>query len=116
MTEPDVIDDPQGYFRDHMTEKDFEKAVVKLAARLNYRVHHVHDSRKVAWESDAGFPDWVFARHDQTIFAELKKQKGKLEPGQAIWLEVLQLSGEKAYCWRPSDFDAIVDILSANEI
>ena len=60
-----------------------------------------------------GFPDWVLAHENgRLIFAELKSQKGVLKEEQAAWLKTLNVGGgREVYLWRPSDMDAIAQIL-----
>ncbi len=60
-----------------------------------------------------GFPDCVLAHENgRQIFAELKSQQGTLREGQAEWLMLLNISrGREVYLWRPSDMDAIAQIL-----
>ena len=60
-----------------------------------------------------GFPDWVMAHENgRLIFAELKSQKGVLEDEQAAWLKTVYAGqGREVYLWRPSDMDAMAQIL-----
>ena len=60
----------------------------------------------------AGFPDLVLVRGDRLIFAELKRETGKLGPGQQEWLEAVEvIRGVEAYLWRPSDLQDVHRIL-----
>jgi hypothetical protein len=46
------------------------------------------------------------------VFAELKSERGKLKPEQEAWLEALrQVPGVEVHVWRPSDMDAIAEVL-----
>ena len=48
----------------------------------------------------------------RVIFAELKKQTGKLTQEQATWLSVLRQTGlVETYLWRPVDWEAICAVL-----
>lgn len=88
----------------HMTEAALQAQVLDLSGRLTFRGYHTFDSRK----SVAGFPDLVLvsaARH-RCIFAELKKESGKVTAAQRRWLDELRDSGQEAYLWRPSDLIA----------
>jgi hypothetical protein len=70
--------------------------------------------------SDAGFPDLVLAKPasatspGRLLFAELKRNKGKLTAAQAVWLDVLRhtVPGIEVYEWRPVDLPDIVDCLT----
>lgn len=65
-------------------------------------VHHETDSRKTA----AGWLDLTIAGPGGLVIPELKREKGRLRPEQAVWLEVLEAAGVAAYVWRPSDWVA----------
>ena len=64
------------------SERDFQAAVLELAALRRWRAYHTHDSRRSA----AGFPDVCAIRDDRLIFAELKSMHGRVAPEQAAWL------------------------------
>jgi len=63
--------------------------------------------------SPAGFPDLVLANPDQkrVIFAELKREKGKVTEHQKQWLDALKACGQTVFVWRPADIEAIAEIL-----
>ncbi len=95
-----------------ITEKAWQKQVEQLAKTLGWEVYHTFLSR---W-SDAGFPDLVLARASKdnksgVHFVELKSEKGKLTISQERWRDVLLSAGASWYCWRPSQWDEIVEIL-----
>lgn len=100
-----------------LTEKQFEGQVKDLAKLYGWKYYHTWRSI----HSPAGFPDCVMVRPPRLIFAELKSEKGKATPEQKGWLDILTelescLSPEsdlmlEVYLWRPSDFDAICEIL-----
>lgn len=58
-----------------------------------------------------GFPDLVLAR-ERVVFAELKSERGKVQPEQSDWLERLRAAGAEAHLWRPSSWDDVVAVLS----
>lgn len=107
------------------TEAEFQAAVIALAQLCNWRVAHFRPARtadggwRTAVSADgAGFPDLVLVRGQQLIFAELKTERGKLGPEQAIWLDaLLGVAGATRFVmaalWRPSDWPAIEKILTA---
>lgn len=93
-----------------MPEKELQEFVRKAAISLGWLYFHVHDSR----HSASGFPDCVMVRtpNDPIIFAELKRQNGKLTLEQEVWLELLgEHDGVAHYVWRPSDRDTILEVL-----
>lgn len=83
-----------------MLEADLQSAVIELATRLGYISYHTYDSRKSA----KGFPDLVLV-HPRTgaiLYAELKKQDGRVTPEQDQWMRALAIRGV-VFLWRPSD-------------
>ena len=76
-----------------------------MEARLNdWLFFHDWDSRKNA----PGFPDLVLVKPPRIIFAELKRQRGRVRPMQTVWLDALGgCAGVETYLWRPSDLDEI---------
>jgi hypothetical protein len=91
-----------------LTEKDFLRQIKDLAKICHWRVYHPFLSK---W-SERGYPDITLVRPPRLIFAELKAEKGVLSESQCEWAELLQACpGVEYYCWKPSDFDAIVEIL-----
>jgi hypothetical protein len=44
---------------------------------------------------------------------EVKLERGRLQPEQVAWLDVLREAGQEVYVWRPSDWTsgAIEDVL-----
>lgn len=101
-----------------LTEKQFEAQVKDIARLYGWRYYHTWRSI----HSPAGFPDCVMVRPHRLIFAELKREDGKLTPDQEGWIEDLidasiisrespTLTYPEVYLWRPSDFDSIVEVL-----
>lgn len=91
-----------------ITEREFQREVLQLAALFGWRPYHTHDSR----QSHRGFPDLTMVRGDRLVFAELKSMAGKVRPEQQEWLDELAVvPGVEAYLWRPSDLDAIAEVL-----
>ena len=52
-------------------------------------------------------------RAGELIFAELKREKGRVSVMQKVWLRTLAAAGAAAYLWYPSDMPEIVARLSA---
>ena len=74
-----------------MTEIQFQRWVEVEAKENGWLVHHTHDSRRNSWTTDPGLPDLILVRGGILIFAELKKQKGKVTKKQQIWLDALNV-------------------------
>lgn len=99
-----------------MPESELQEFVRLAAKHLGWLYFHPHDSR----HSPSGFPDCVMVRGDRLIFAELKRQKVKrLRPEQVVWADALasfvcsyEITGVSYYEWRPSDRDAILEVLA----
>ena len=105
----------------NLSERDLLAQVRQLALVCDWLVYHTHDSRR----SPAGFPDLVLVRSERLIFAELKKEKGRVTPDQKRWLDALEacqvapgpemLPGDhwlpEVYIWRPSNWAEIVEVL-----
>lgn len=92
-----------------MTERALQDAIVQVAKLHRWIVYHPFDSR----HSTAGWPDLVLLRPPVAIFAELKRQDGKLSPQQAHMLEQLAECGLTTRVWRPTDLDDVIALLSA---
>jgi hypothetical protein len=99
-----------------MTESEFMGAVIDLARFRRWRVHHQRPARTATgWRTaiigDQGFPDLILARAGRLVAAELKAERGRLGPGQALWLDLLAAGGLEVHVWRPGDMDAIAAVL-----
>lgn len=93
-----------------VTEKDFQRQVLDLAAIYRWSVYHPFLSK---W-SERGWPDLSMARPPRLVFAELKRDKAALTPDQQRWLELLrQCPGVEVYVWRPSQLDSIAKVLAS---
>ena len=95
------------------TEAELQATVLALAGRGGWHRWHTVISRFIPRGRegdlliDKGFPDLVLARNGTVIFAELKRQKGRVTPEQKEWLELLG-----GVVWRPSDMPEIEKILA----
>jgi len=58
-------------------------------------------------------PDLILCKPPRLIFAELKTEKGQLSDHQREWLKLLgECEGNiECYVWRPSDIEAVANIL-----
>jgi len=101
-----------------VTEDSFKQTVIDYAHLRGWLVHHakpaVKHDRWATWQDgDNGFPDLVLAREGVVIFAELKREKGKVTVDQQAWRWALGAGrpGCTAYVWRPSDWPQIERVL-----
>lgn len=90
-----------------LTEKAFQRQVLELAKIYRWRVYHPFLSK---W-SERGFPDLTLVRGQRLIFAELKRNNGRLTEPQIEWQELLADTPAEVYVWRPADWDAIQECL-----
>ena len=103
-----------------MTEAEFQAQVIDIAQFRGWKVMHQRPAmgRNGRWitaiTGDAGFPDLVLARAvpGDLIFAELKKEGGRVSALQAAWIRTLAATGAEAYIWYPSDMTEIISRLS----
>jgi hypothetical protein len=98
-----------------MPEAVLQQRVLHLARFLGYKAWHFHDSTRqvrrggryiTVGDKDArGFPDTVLVSKQppRIVYAELKKQKGRLTPEQKDALELLASAGAEVHLWRPTD-------------
>lgn len=101
------------------SEAELQVAVIDLARLRGWLVHHTRPARlsQGGWrtpiQGHAGFPDLVMVRDGRVIFAELKRQSGRVAADQQVWLnELLTAAGAghlvrptvEVYLWRPSDW------------
>ena len=96
---------------DHIvvTEKDLREQIRTLCQLYGWKMYFSWTSI----HSPRGFPDLVLANPEQkrVIFAELKSEKGKVTEYQQEWLDTLKACGQTVYVWRPTDIEAIAEIL-----
>jgi hypothetical protein len=102
-----TIADPRAYIDSKMTEKEFQSQVLELAEATGWLCYHTYNSQR----SQAGFPDLVLVRGHRLIFAELKREKGRLSESQRTWLAALEETAE-THVWRPSDWDTVIEVLT----
>lgn len=115
-------DQPQLFKAPSLTEKEFQKAVVKRAKELGFLVMHAEramvrnsdGSRRWITNTVKGFPDLVLVKPPRIIFLELKKdRRSKMSDEQTEWLSALQRCSEiEAFCVTPTDGAYIEEMLS----
>lgn len=105
-----------------LTETEFMRQVTDLATILGWEWAHFRPAQTAkGWRTPVsgplgkGFPDLVMVREKgaRLIFAELKREGGKLSADQERVTFVLNQSaaGAEVYVWRPADLPAIAEIL-----
>lgn len=99
-----------------MLEGVLQERVRQLLILHGWRHYHTYRSKR----SPAGFPDECAIRGNRLLFAELKRERGKLSPEQERWRADLRHYGRlladavrddedglaprfEVYVWRPSD-------------
>lgn len=98
-----------------MPEDELLGYVVSCAKAEGWLVCHFRAGRTAhGWatpiQGHKGYPDLTMARgttdaDSRIIFTECKREKGKLEPDQVRWRDVLSLKpGVEVYCWKPLDW------------
>ena len=103
-----------------VSEAEFQSQVIEIASLRGWKIAHFRPAqiRPGRWatpiQGDAGFPDLVLARPKlgDLIFAELKREKGRVSVMQKVWLRTLAAAGAEAYVWFPSDLPDIINRLS----
>ena len=94
--------------RPELSEKEWLRQVVDLARILGWEPYH-------AWlsiHSPRGWPDLALCRPPRLILAELKREKGVLSSPQGRWIGLLRgCPGVEVHVWRPSELDAIAEVL-----
>lgn len=101
----------KGFKAPPVSEARFQRQIIQMARTFGWAVAHFRPGmdRKGRWKTAVqgdgeGFPDLVLV-HRKTrdrIFAEVKREDGKLTAAQTEWLDILD-----GVVWRPSDFDRV---------
>ena len=103
-----------------MSEAAFQRRVLYRARKYGWKTVHLTaklvaigaDGQAVYATDEAGFPDLMLFKPGRApIFAELKKELGKLTDGQWEWLDLLIAAGQFGVVWRPSMLPEIEEIL-----
>lgn len=92
-----------------MDEAEFQSQVRALCRFYGLTVYHTHNSQR----SDPGFPDLVIVGGKGVLFRELKRETGRVTAMQKHWIDILQMAGQDADVWRPSDMQRITKELRA---
>lgn len=100
---PAVVNDVLKRTFTAISEADFQAKVVQWAKLNGWKVVHHLNSRG----TEPGWPDLVLMRPPEIIFAELKREAGKVTPAQSAMLATLDGCSLETHVWRPSDWDII---------
>lgn len=90
-----------------ISERDWQQLVVDFAHLNGWWSYHTLRSTG----STPGWPDLVLLRDTDAVFAELKKEDGKVTPAQGRVLELLETAGMEVHVWRPSDQSQVFERL-----
>lgn len=95
-----------------ITEKQLREQIRDLCKVLGWKFYFTWTSI----HSPRGMPDLILCKPPRLLFAELKTEKGAVSSYQQEWLDLLNECGGNVECyvWRPSDVEAIANILSEN--
>ncbi len=95
-----------------ITERELAATVDAMAIAFGWKLYGVLEQAVYARRLSKGFPDRVFLRGQRLLAVEYKRQRGRLTPEQADWLDALrQVPSVEVYEWRPSQLDEIEGIL-----
>ena len=90
-----------------LCEKDWQRLVTDCATIYGWAWWHQPDSRR----TQAGIPDLLLIRETaqgvDVLWAELKRQKGKLTARQEEVISLLIRGGHEVHVWRPSDWPKV---------
>jgi hypothetical protein len=91
-----------------LTEKQFQQQVLDLADFYGWE--HYHSWLSI--HSQTGWPDLALVRPPRLVFAELKRENGKLTANQGHWLGLLErCPGCEVFVWRPHQLQEIAQVL-----
>lgn len=101
---------------DIVTEKEFQATIIEMARAYGWLVYSEVDIDHYVLKTQKGWPDLQLVKPPRIIYAELKKQNGRISKEQADVLAHLYLcAAANPYLlvkvWRPSDMDAIERLL-----
>jgi hypothetical protein len=105
-----------------ITERSWQDTVVQHARTAHWLVHFIPDTFHAKAkedhtfvtikQGDKGFPDLCMVSPDgRVIFAELKRELGRLSPEQEVWRDRLLKGGHEWFLWRPSQVDDVIAVL-----
>jgi hypothetical protein len=104
------------------SEADWQQTVIDAAVRAGWTVHHalvpyrkLPNGRHLAITEPGttkGVPDLLLVHPNQGVLhVELKTEDGRLTAEQKVWRDRLCAVGAQWYCWRPSDWPEVCEVL-----
>lgn len=96
-----------------LTERDFQRAYVRAAASVGFRIAHHYDSR-FSDDGTRGFPDLTVVGHGSLYFIELKRELGKVSDAQLFWRLEIEAADGEWILYRPSDWDEMMHKLESS--
>jgi hypothetical protein len=106
---------PQQKLLRTIPESQFQKDVQKVLDAYGWIWYHAADNvPRGGYISNikAGFPDIVAARGSRILFAELKRETGRLSDDQVRWQDAVLAAGQEHYVWYPHDMETIKEVLA----
>jgi hypothetical protein len=108
-------------FYKSFSERNWQIRVQQIALQAGWHYYHAPDNKPDKYgrvqNIVAGFPDLILVHDDgRIIFAELKKEGGRLSEWQKIWIERLKKTGNPVYVWYPHNLEEIEQILGDNNV
>ena len=79
-----------------MSESEYQSRIIDTALVRGWRLHHCRPLRRADGRHQtpitghAGFPDLICVRGSRLLVIEVKSERGRVSPEQAVWLD----------CWR----------------
>ena len=98
-------------YRATITEAAFQATVMDAARQLGWLA--VHFRQMVG--NPSGWPDLILIRGRTTIYAELKREGGKVSRRQAEWIDRLRGVGADVRVWYPSMWSEIEAVLRGEQ-
>lgn len=104
------------------SESGFQRLVMDTAKLFGWRATHYGRVRVVRRAGtahftpvvgDRGAPDLILARGGVVLLVELKRDGGRLGPGQAEWAAAI---GAQYRLWRPENWAAIIAELRGDPV
>ncbi len=106
---------------DSQDEESWQESLIGPKGHATVRgweSYHQLDSRRVQGAGGEGFVDLVLIHlypdtPGRVVYAELKREGGRVTDDERRWLEALVQCEQEAYLWVPSDIDEVIRILES---
>jgi len=95
------------------TEADLREQIRTLCKLYGWLMYFTWNSRN----SPSGFPDLVLVNPQQkrVVFAELKRQGGRVTDSQTQWQAALIMCDQEVHVWYPDDINRITWLLQPQD-